>query len=81
MSETISVPMSRVEEVAESLLQFMAEKEEKVAYAQLGAALVLCRLSNPGQTLPSPEQEAKFVEDVMEWVGVYWGAGADVPLN
>ena len=80
MGETIQVPMGRVEEVCNDLLAHLEQKGEKVAYAQLGAALVICRLSSP-DGLPSPEQEVKFIEDMMSWVNMYWGEGTKALMN
>jgi hypothetical protein len=78
---TITVPMSRVEEVGEDILTYLAEKEVPVGFAQLGCALVIGRLSCPETDLPTQEQERDFVEHLTEWVNLYWGAGPSSAIN
>ena len=73
------MPMAQIEQVGEDILSYLAEKGTSAGMAQLGAAYMLGRLSCPSTDLPTDEQERKFVEDIMEWVGVYWGAGINIP--
>lgn len=78
---TVSVPMSRVEEIGEDIITHLAEQEVPVGFAQLGCALVIARLSAQGEDLPSPEQERDFVENLTEWVNLYWAQGVSSAIN
>lgn len=65
------------DDVSQDIITRLGEREVQVGYAVLGLALSIGRLVHIDSPL-SVEQEIKFVEDLTEWSGAYWGVGKDV---
>ena len=49
--------------------------EETFEYGMAGCALAIGRLSKAGEPNLLPDEEIKFVQDMLDWVAAYWGAG------
>ena len=62
--------------LANVVLKALAGEDASIGYGQLACALTLARLSNTGQVLEDGV-EIKYVEDLMEWTGAYFGQGGN----
>jgi len=67
------VKVSRMYEVGENILHHLIDGDTELTYAQLGCALALVKLSSPEEV--TQDDEIKFVQDIMDWVSIYWGEG------
>lgn len=65
----------KVHDLAQTILGALQEQDTTIGYGRLACALALGRLATVGDVLDD-DTEIKFIEDVSEWVGMYFGAGS-----
>lgn len=67
-----SFSFDKTHDLANQIVQDMAEANVEVGYCALACALVIARIFSVEKNL-SDEQEVKFIEDLTDWVGAYFG--------
>ena len=65
----------KTHEISMLLLETMERKQISRAYGMLGCALSLGRLSSDHEL--DDEEEVRFIEDIMHYIGAYWPEGGE----
>lgn len=76
--ETINVSASEVEIIADEIHEFLVKRKTRTGPGVAGLSVVLGRLMAPREI--NSEEELKFMQDVIEWTGMYW-SGLDQEGN
>ena len=72
----MQVSFTLVDKLSRAIMSALVGSECSIGQGAMACAMSIGRLLNPGKTL-SDEVEIKFVEDMMEWVGMYFVEGRE----